>query len=934
MVSHPAEELISLLPEADVRTDVITRLVYAHDASSYRLIPQAVVYPHNSDDVKTLLWWSNRHKIPLTFRTAGTSLSGQSVGNGVIVDVSRWKDLSIEENGNYVRVSPGYIGGMVNARLKQYGRKIGPDPASINACMIGGIIANNASGMCCGVHNNSYHTLHSISFILPDGTEVNTALDDAEERFKHENFTLYYTIADLRDRIRNNESLIQTIRHKYRIKNTVGYGLNSFLDFDRVTDILGHLMVGSEGTLGFIKEITLRTIPDKPFKRTALLYFRTINQACRAIELLRSTGAEALELMDRASLRSIEDDPIAPNIIKLLDEKAACILIELQAETEYEVEQMCISAESVFAQLPLIEKPSLTDDIALQNRYWKMRKGMFPTVGAKRPSGTGIINEDVAFPVENLSEGIEDLHALFQHYQYDDAIVFGHAKDGNLHFVIAQAFDTESDIKRYELFMDDLADLIVNKHNGSLKAEHGTGRNIAPYVSMEWGEKLYEVMCSLKSAIDPNNILNPGVIINSDRLCHVRHLKPFPHIEKEVNACIECGFCEHKCPSKELTLTPRQRIVLHREKKHLSQQSDEHSKELLKELTSNYDYSVIDTCATDGLCEMVCPVHINTGEFVKNLKRNSHTIASGKIASSIVKQFSFFEYFSKKSLLASRFLSGFNNEKLIVSLSETANKISNGLIPKWSKKLTLPSHIKGRRVKEPQFILFSTCSSRILGLPSKNEYSLVETIYELCKRAGVQIQISKTAGQCCGMMWDSKGYPEASELSNKQMLKFLSKESDNFRIPIVFDTSSCYTFFKKNLELQIRKDITIYDVSEFLMLFIAPKLQPVKRQSRVALHIPCSLEKHELSQTMINLAKEYADEVIIPEFSGCCGFAGDKGFNVPELNESATKREKRELKKSTFDGFYSSNTTCEIGMSDEEMQFRSIVYLLEKTTRR
>lgn len=934
MVSHPADELLSLLPDADVRTDAITRLVYAHDASSYRLVPEAVVYPHNSDDVKTLLWWSKRHKIPLTFRTAGTSLSGQAVGNGVIVDVSRWKNLSIEENGNFVQVSPGYIGGMVNARLKQYGRKIGPDPASINACMIGGIIANNASGMCCGVHNNSYHTLHSISFILPDGTEVNTALEDAEERFKHENFTLYYTIADLRDKIRNNESLVHTIRHKYRIKNTVGYGLNSFLDFDRVTDILGHLMVGSEGTLGFIKDVTLRTIPDKPFKRTALLYFRTINQACRAIEPLRSTGAEALELMDRASLRSIEDDPIAPSIIKQLDEKAACILIELQAETEYEVEQMCISAEIVFDQLPIIEKPILTDDIALQNQYWKIRKGMFPTVGAKRPSGTGIINEDIAFPVERLAEGIEDLHGLFEHYQYHDAIVFGHAKDGNLHFVIAQAFDTENDIKRYELFMDDLADLIINKHNGSLKAEHGTGRNIAPYVSMEWGEKLYEIMCTLKSAIDPNNILNPGVIINSDRLCHVQNLKPFPHIEKEVNACIECGFCEHKCPSKELTLTPRQRIILQREKKHLSQQNDEHSKKLLNELIKHYDYSVIETCATDGLCETVCPVHINTGEFVKNLKRNSHTVASERIATTIAKQFSLFEYFSKKSLRASKFLSHINKENMLFSLSNSVNRMSKGFIPKWSEKITFPTPAKVRKTKEPQFILFSTCSSRILGLPTENEYSLVETIYELSKRAGVRIKVSKASGQCCGMMWDSKGHNEAAEISANKVLRFLRKESDNFRIPIVFDTSSCFTYFRKNLELQTQKSIILYDISEFLMLFIAPKLQPVKRESRVALHIPCSLEKYDRSQTMINLAKEYADEVIIPEFSGCCGFAGDKGFNVPELNESATKREKSELRNNLFDGFYSSNTTCEIGMSGENMQFRSIAYLLEKTTRK
>jgi len=934
MVTHPVEELFGLLPEADIRNDAISRLAYAHDASSYRLVPQAIVHPHNSEDIKTLLWWSNRHKIPLTFRTAGTSLSGQAVSKGVIVDVSRWKNLSIEKDGLLVKVSPGYIGGMVNARLKKYGKKIGPDPASINSCMMGGIIANNASGMCCGVHHNSYHTLHSISFLLPDGTHVNTSNADAESRFMQECPLIYSTILHLRDTVRNNRELADKIRHKYKIKNTVGYGLNSFLDYDKVTDILGHLMVGSEGTLGFIEEVALHTIPEKPYKRTGLLFFRNVQHACRAIEPLTKAGAEALELMDRASLRSVEDDPITPTFIKKLDNNAACLLVEFQAESEYEVEQLSNAAYSVFETLTLIEQPVLTDDISLQNTYWKIRKGMFPTVGAKRPSGTGIINEDIAFPVERLSEGVEDLHALFDHYNYKDAIVFGHAKDGNLHFVIAQAFDTEEDIRTYQAFMNDLADLIVHKYNGSLKAEHGTGRNIAPFVEMEWGEELYTIMRALKSCLDPNNILNPGIIINNDPLCHIKNLKPFPEVEKEINKCIECGFCENKCPSKELTLTPRQRIVIRREESYLSQQNDNESQQLLSELRKNNNYSVIDTCATDGLCEISCPVHINTGTYVKNLKKKAIKPFSRRVITYFARHFYLFESIAKCSLRFTDVLHLRKRSSLLLKLSRIVHSLTNGLIPQWSNNITYPAKSLSKSNNNADIVLFSTCSSRLLGLPTKDELSLSETILELCNRAKVAVHIPKNNGVCCGMMWDSKGYDEAATDATEKLFLFLKKESRDFTIPIVFDTSSCFVFVKEQIIKRSNgKKPLLYDISEFLMTYIAPKLHPIHKLSSIALHIPCSLEKNNHTQTLINVAKEYSDEVYIPEFSGCCGFAGDKGFNNPELNESAVKHIKNELLLREFDGYYSTNTTCEIGMSEHNMPFRSIAYLLEKTTR-
>lgn len=937
MINKNIEELFGLLPGCIVRTDSISRLVYAHDASCYRIIPQAIVYPLTNDDIQTLLWWSNRTRIPLTFRTAGTSLSGQAVTDGVIVDISRWKTLSIENDGNSVRVSPGYIGGMVNARLKKYGRKLGPDPASINACMIGGIVANNASGMCCGVKNNSYHTLQSISYILPDGTFVNTEMPDAEERLKIESPIIYNTISSLRSVILSNSTLVDKIRHKYQIKNTVGYGLNAFLDFEKISEIIGHLMVGSEGTLGFISEVVLSTIPDKPFKRTALLYFKTFYQACRAIKPLKSIGAEALEIMDRASLRSVENDPICPSIVRTLDANSAALLLEFQCESEYEVEMICSKAHEIFDTLPLIEKPILTDDPLLQAHYWKIRKGMFPTVGAQRASGTGIINEDIAFPLEHLPDAVADLHELFAHYSYTNAIVFGHAKDGNLHFVISQAFDNESDRIKYKHFMDDLAKLVIVKYQGSLKAEHGTGRNIAPYVEMEWGQELYSIMKEIKKSFDPHDILNPGIIINSNPHCHIDNLKPFPTVDDIIDTCIECGFCENKCPSTELTLTPRQRIVLERERQILSRSEHPHSKQMLHEIEQHFHYAVIDTCATDGLCETVCPVHINTGEYVKNQKKKQYSRTMKKSAMTAARFFSVTEFIAQKSISLGHYIEQNKFGNSFKRYSTILSKKSKLLLPAWSSDVPYPTKYKSKS-NNPDVVYLQTCTTRLMGKRKELATSLPEIIHLLCQKAHIELHIPDATGHCCGMMWASKGIYEAESMVLEKLYYFLKKESDNFRVPVLIDSSSCFTHlleslldFHKNQHAQYNTP-QFLDISDFLMNYVAPKLPPKKKHSKIALHIPCSLIKSSHSETMLNIAKEYADEVVIPEFSGCCGFAGDKGFSVPELNKSATKRSKSELISMEFDGYYSSNTTCEIGMSDDSMTFRSLAYLLYETT--
>ncbi|HEX9091416.1 MAG TPA: FAD-binding oxidoreductase, partial [Anaerolineales bacterium] len=441
--------LTAMLSPTRVLSRPIDRIAYASDASYFRLIPQAVVQPDSVDEVGALFSFSQEHAIPLTFRTAGTSLSGQSITDGILVDISKhWRQIRVEEGGARLRVQPGVVGAYANAILRPYQRRIGPDPASIDACMLGGIIANNSSGMCCGVQENAYHTLHSLTFILPNGLVLDSSTPDAERKLKGEAPEIWQGLLDLRACLLADEKLRQRVQLRYQTKNTNGYSLNAFIDYDNPLDMIAHLMVGSEGTLGYISEVVLNTLPDYQLKYTGMLYFPTVQDAANAILPLRDSGARALEIMDRAALRSVEHLPGAPSLIAQLPESAAALLAEYQDNRADRFEAFFRASERACSKLKLLSEPLFTQDIDEQAALWKIRKGMFPAIGATRPQGTSVIIEDVTFPLHRLAEAIDDLHDLFQKHGYTEAIIFGHAKDGNLHFVIAQSFNTLSEIER------------------------------------------------------------------------------------------------------------------------------------------------------------------------------------------------------------------------------------------------------------------------------------------------------------------------------------------------------------------------------------------------------------------------------------------------------------------------------------------------------
>lgn len=929
------QELRQFMPEERLIHDDLRTLAYGTDASFYRLIPQLVVRVDNEEEVSRVLKLTQARKLPVTFRAGGTSLSGQAVTDSVLVQLSsNWRNYQIHDLGDKVSLQPGVIGGKANALLAPYQRKIGPDPASINAAMIGGIAANNASGMCCGTAQNSYNTVDSMRLIMADGTLLNTADPDSRKAFEQSHGDLLASLKQLGEETRANSELAELIRHKYRLKNTTGYSLNSLVDYADPFDILMHLMIGSEGTLGFISEVTYRTVEEHPLKAAALIFFPEMESTCRAVTSMKPTPVAAVELIDRAGLKAVEDQAGMPDILKTLGDEAAALLVDVRAGTREELDQKLAEVTAAIEGIETVAPIEFTEDADTYALYWKIRKGLFPAVGAVRLTGTTVIIEDVAFPIEQLAEGVLELQQVFRKYGYDEALLFGHALEGNLHFVFTQGFDDDKEVERYKLLMDEVADLVAVKYKGSLKAEHGTGRNMAPFVELEWGKDAYELMWKLKAAFDPGHLLNPDVILTRNENLHLENLKPLPPASELVDKCIECGFCESSCPSRNLSLTPRQRIVIWREINRLETAGED--AERLRTMESEYDYQGIDTCAACGLCETKCPVSINTGDLTRNLRHERNKGYAG-VASWLSDHFEGVASTSRTMLKVADGVHAAIGSKAMSTVTGATRKLSGNRVQQWTPSMPKATPKMDTILKQypprqqgDKVVYLPSCATRIMG-PARNQgedRSTPEVAMSLLNKAGFSVTFPENLGaQCCGMPFRSKGQFDAADARTAELNQALLKATDNGRYPVFCDTSPCLMQMRDKLDSRLR----LYEQVEFIHDFVLPRLTFTSKKERIALHVTCSTTKMGLADKFIALAQACAREVVIPPDITCCGFAGDKGFSQPELNASALK-DLPEAVAGCEEG-YSNSRTCEIGLSEHSgIPYQSIIYLVDRLT--
>ncbi|WP_223942409.1 FAD-binding and (Fe-S)-binding domain-containing protein [Arthrobacter sp. StoSoilB22] len=926
-------EALDQAVQGKVRARISDRFAYAHDASHYLLTPLAVVSPTSAREVGELFKVSSLHRVPLTFRSGGTSLSGQSSTDGVLVETrNAFRGVSVLENGAKVRCEPGVTVRQVNARLAAYKRKLGPDPASESACTIGGVVANNSSGMACGTDNNTYRTLDSAVLVLASGTVVDTAAADADGVLRDAEPELHAGLLRLRDAMRSNPDHVRRIRELYAIKNTMGYGLNSFLDFEDPVQLLLHLVVGSEGTLAFIAEATFRTIALKPYAATGLLYFSNLADATASLPALVESGFATIELLDATSLRVAQQDPVADDElrgIRVADH--AALLVEFQEESQVELQEAIGGSDSVLAALPLEIPAQLTTDPRRRAALWHIRKGLYATVAGNRPPGTTALLEDIAVPVTKLLPTCQGLVALFKKYEYDSAVIFGHAKDGNIHFLLNERFEEHgqgSTLQRYTDFTEEMVDLVLS-NGGTLKAEHGTGRIMAPFVRRQYGDQLYQHMQEIKKLFDPEGILNPGIVLNDDPVFHLTHLKTAPPVEEEVDRCVECGYCEPVCPSKDITLTPRQRIVLRREIARAELQG--HS-QLKKQLEKEYQYDGIDTCAVDGMCQTACPVLIDTGELVKRLRAETRPRPEQAAWKAAAGNWGAVSKVGGLALTAVKKLP----PSLVTGASEAARMaMGRERVPRWDADL--PGGGSVRRpltATDPKAVYVAACISTMFG-PQSGSNGVTSAFLELCGRAGVQVTIPEgIADLCCATPWKSKGMKDGYAIMREKVLSVLLPATRNGELPIVCDAASCTEGLERLLAVAGEEPrLRTVDAVAFVDEYVLAHLPTGKPLGSLSLHPTCSSARMGLNPALARVASAVADEVVVSDDWGCCAFAGDRGMLRPELTASATAREAMSVNARSFDAYASVNRTCEMGMTRATgHEYRHILELLASTT--
>ena len=1010
MIQQFLSELRQFIPSDRVYTDELRTLGWGTDASFYRQIPKVVIRSDGEAEISKIVQLCKKHKCPFTFRAAGTSLSGQSCTDSVLIVAGKhWEKYELAADKESIRLQPGIVGGRVNQILKPYGRVFPPDPASIGSAMVGGIVVNNASGMNCGVHANSDRMMLSARIILPDGTVLDTGSEESREEFRKTHPDFLDRIEKLRDRVRADKDLADRISRKYSIKNVTGLNLRPLVAYDDPFDIIAHSIVGSEGTLGFLSEVTMKTLKDYPFKASAMVYFMTMKESCEAVVAMKKMKAgeedlaysaenlvvKSAEMLDYKSLSSV-DDPVYLQYQKDVDagkiegvepgdyHNLTAILTETKGITHEQLLDKIERIKECLGQFRLyipadcaphsdLQVGEFTEDPAVYGKYWAIRSGIFPSVGGTRPVGTSCLIEDVAFPIESLPEATVKLQKLIADHGYDDACIYGHAFEGNYHFILNQSFKSKNEVNRYAEMMRDVAKLVVEGYDGSLKAEHGTGRNMAPFVKYEWGDKAYEVMKELKTIFDPDGLLNQGVIFNDDPECFIKCLKPLPVLDydfksipdggsylmdsklstaketieqvKRANKCIECGFCEVNCMSCGLTLSSRMRIAVQREICYL--EATGANPQRAAALRKQYKYYGDQTCATDGLCSTSCPMKINTGELthlIRQLDMNRSTLGYqvGEFAANhmagiksglrVVLDVAHAAHVTLGPTLMTNVCRGMN--KLGLPLWTTA-------MPKKKrqpKKSDLTQFIieksipqKEKEHSDLKVVYFPSCINQTMGQSKQGGkiHDLVDEVIQLMAKAGYEVIFPEGMEKmCCGQIWESKGMLDIADRKSAELEAALWKASERGKYPVLCAQSPCLHRMRK-----VMKKMKLYEPAEFIMTYLVDRLDfhPIDRP--LALHITCSTRQMGVADHLINLAKMCSTKVFLPEGVGCCGFAGDRGFTFPELNKYGLRKLRPQIEANHIEVGYSNSRTCEIGLeTNTGIPYMSIVYLVNECT--
>ena len=458
-------------------------------------------------------------------------------------------------------------------------------------------------------------------------------------------------------------------------------------------------------------------------------------------------------------------------------------------------------------------------------------------------------------------------------------------------------------------------------------------------------------MRRVKRILDPDAILNPGVVLNENPRAHVESLKPCPTISPLADRCTECGFCEPHCPSRALTLTPRQRIVVTREWTRLSASSAREDRDLADALAADFDYEGITTCAGDSSCQTACPVKIDTGALVKELKAAAHPAAARAAAVAAVEHFALVASGARAGLAAVAAARAMPlGARVVEAASGLLHAAAPTLVPEVPPEMALPRPAPALPTAAPAgrdraVVYFPSCLTRIVGaLPGEGFVPPARAMHDVLRWAGFDVRTpAHVAELCCGMAFASKGFEDAALAAAARTADALWRASEEGRLTVVTDASPCAGTLGELVAGHLRasgRNLRTLDFPGFWAREVLPSVSdPPRRRGTAIVHPTCTLLKTGGLADLVGVARAHAEHALVPRFAGCCGFAGDRGFLVPELTASATVDEAAEirhlLERDPDAGCYSTCRTCEIGMSRAVGRpFRSLLHLVHEAVAR
>jgi len=536
----------------DVYADILHRAAYSTDASIYRIVPQCIVAPRDAGDVAAVVGYAAAEAIPVVARGAGSGLAGESLSAGIVLNMTRYmnKIIGAEENGRMVTCEPGVVLDDLNKYLAQFGRKIGPDPSSANRAVIGGCVANNSTGSHSLQYGYMGDYVEEIEAVLADGSIVEFKNDVDPEQVKDDGVA---SIAkECLSVLSENEAVINKALPQTK-RNRSGYNIAGVCHDGRID--MARLLASSEGTLAIFTKITLRTVPVPASKGLLQLEFDSLEKMARAVPAIVDSGAATCELMDK-NLIDLARKAL-PEYRDLLPANAAVVLlVEHVGKTQEQVKEKIERTDLAVGQIA--SGRSFVLDPDQQKRLWKSRKDAGPLLYRKRSrKHPAEFMEDVSVDHLRLGEYVAGLLVIGRRY---DIVIsfFGHAGDGELHLRPLLDLSEPADVDKMRAIADDVFSLAWSL-GGSISGEHADGLVRAAFIRKQYGDEYYELLCRIKNIFDPDGLMNPGKIINSDPDVMVKNLrrarKPLPERLKtdllfeedelalEIEQCYGCGLC-------------------------------------------------------------------------------------------------------------------------------------------------------------------------------------------------------------------------------------------------------------------------------------------------------------------------------------------------------------------------------------------------------